>query len=151
MKLIEDIRLTRNFMLSEFACNDKEKSVKIFMPHILTLQDFIYYLEAKRYAYIQCHITSGYRTEEYNQRLVDLKKASPNSQHPKAKASDCKFYEVSHMKEPVQIPPIEIYKYAIDFGQFTGIGVYNTFNHLDNRIASDIPNGKTYSQWDERG
>ena len=110
------------------------------------VQDFIYFLEKRIEKYIVVWVTSGYRSIAYNESV----NGSPTSQHLDGLASDLKFYWVDEKGKWHYIKPVEVYEAAIDFGRFTGCGLYNSFVHLDNRPKERIPSGKTMSTWDLR-
>jgi len=115
----ENLKLSKNFTLSEFACNDGSKEITIDYELIDKLQQLRDMLGKP------VKITSGYRTATYNKKCGGI----PTSNHLIGKAADIK---VSHMT------PLELAKVADTLG-FKGIGVYPTFTHVDTQGST---NGK---------
>ena len=122
-----EIYLSPHFQVQEFACNDGS-------DQILIDGDLVDLLEKIRAAVggKPVHINSAYRTPEYN--------ASPNvggartSQHLYGRAADIRIEDV---------PPLlvgQIAEYYLD--RWGGIGVYETFTHVDTRSIR--------SRWDQR-
>lgn len=122
-----EIYLSPHFQVQEFACNDGS-------DQILIDGDLVDLLEKIRAAVggKPVHINSAYRTPEYN--------ASPNvggartSQHLYGRAADIRIEDV---------PPLlvgQIAEYYLD--RWGGIGVYQTFTHVDTRSIR--------SRWDQR-
>lgn len=121
MKYI-DFKLTENFKLSEFSC-----------PHCQTVHVDMELVNKLQLLRSICNapviIVSGYRCKKYNDSIPG---ADPNSFHIKGMAADIHItgYE-----------PEEIYYMADKLG-FKGIGIYDTWVHVD--VASYI------HRWDER-
>ena len=70
------------------------------------------------------HINSGYRTVSYN---AGLKNSSPKSQHCNGLA--CDFWVEG-------VAPAEVYKYCESLlGNHGGLGLYDSFVHMDVRAA----------------
>lgn len=68
-------------------------------------------------------ITSGCRCVEHNVAVG----GSKNSQHVKARAGDCKFKNTT---------PEEVYEYLDEkYPDSLGLGLYNTFIHIDTRTG----------------
>jgi zinc D-Ala-D-Ala carboxypeptidase len=111
--LVNDLQLTENFKLSEFACNDGSKEIKLDMALVNKLQQLRYLVERP------IKVVSGYRNPEYNKLVGGASK----SQHLLGKAADIK---ISGYK------PKDLVKYAKSVG-FNGIGVYDSFLHVDVR------------------
>ena len=122
-----ELYLSPHFQVQEFACNDGS-------DQILIDGDLVDLLEKIRAAVggKPVHINSAYRTPEYN--------ASPNvggaktSQHLYGRAADIRIEDV---------PPLlvgQIAEYYLD--RRGGIGVYETFTHVDTRSIR--------SRWDQR-
>ncbi len=80
------------------------------------------------------NIISGYRSIEHNKNIGGAKKSS----HCTGKA--CDFKKVSGITDA------EFKKLAIELG-FTGIGLYNTFWHVDVRVN---PPSRGFAYWDMR-
>lgn len=118
----EDMKLSENFTLKEFACKDGSKYVRVNYKLIEKLQ----ILRNK----LKCPITivSGYRTPSYNDSCGGAQK----SQHMYGTAADI---QVSGMT------PEMLYAIAQTIG-FNGMGIYDNFIHVDVR---PLP-----ARWDER-
>lgn len=110
---MNDIKLTKNFYLSEFECHDGSHLVKLEKRLLLLLQNLRDLLN------IPIIILSGFRTIEHNNSIG----GSPNSQHLHGKAADIQVENIT---------PEELYIHAIQIG-FDGIGLYETFIHVDVR------------------
>jgi len=124
--MIEDIQLSKNFKLSEFVCKEGKGEV-------LYDTEMIDKLQALRDCFnVPVQIVSGYRSPEYNRGVG----GSINSQHLLGKAADI----------AIDLDKERVKEKAIELG-FKGIGLYDTFIHLDVR---DDPNPRGYSFWDER-
>lgn len=117
--------ITAHLKVREFACHDGSRVVFISQ----TLADI---LENIRVHFGQpIHINSGYRTVSYNAKLKD---SSPNSQHMYGLAADVWLDNVT---------PKALYDYACQLlGNHGGVGIYNTFVHIDVRSNK--------SRWDYR-
>ena len=111
-------QLSTHFQLHEFACTDGSKPV--FLSQAL-----VNILEAIRVHFGRpVTITSGYRTVSYN---AGLKNSSKKSQHCNGLAADIKVE--GHT-------PLEVYNYACSLlGDHGGVGIYNTFVHVDVRAT----------------
>ena len=111
-------QLSTHFQLHEFACTDGSKPV--FLSQAL-----VDILEAIRVHFGRpVTITSGYRTVSYN---AGLKNSSKKSQHCNGLAADIKVE--GHT-------PKEVYDYACSLlGDHGGVGIYNTFVHVDVRAT----------------
>ncbi len=128
-------KLTTNFDISEFACNDKNNTpvpekyynnVLLLAKQLQALRDDINKNRPKnapKGIQIPIHVNSGYRTAAYNRSIGGAKE----SQHLKAKAADitCKWLTPTQIKE-------RILK-LIREGQIIdgGIGKYPGFLHFD--------------------
>lgn len=126
------MKITENFYLYEFACNDGSTTPSNLLPNIIKLAEQLQVL--RTYFKKPIHINSAYRSAAYN-RLIG---GSPNSQHLLGKAADIRI---------VGILPIEI-KMSIEKliaeGRLKegGLGIYDTFVHYDIR--------ETKARWDKR-
>ena len=111
-------QLSTHFKLHEFACTDGSKPV--FLSQAL-----VDILEAIRVHFGRpVTVTSGYRTVSYN---AGLKNSSKKSQHCNGLAADIKVE--GHT-------PKEVYDYACSLlGDHGGVGIYNTFVHVDVRAS----------------
>ena len=110
--------ISAHFKVREFACSDGSDIVFV-SP---TLVDI---LEAIRVHFGRpVTVTSGYRTISYN---ATLKNSSKKSQHCNGLAADIKVE--GHT-------PKEVYDYACSLlGDHGGVGIYNTFVHVDVRAV----------------
>ncbi len=111
-------QITEHFRVYEFACTDGSDPVFISQTLVELLEN------------IRVHfgrpvtITSGYRTVSYN---ASLKNSSKKSQHCNGLAADIKVE--GHT-------PKEVYDYACSLlGDHGGVGIYNTFVHVDVRAV----------------
>lgn len=115
MKSDKDINVSNHFKVKEFACKDGSDIVKID-------DRLIELLETLRLKVgMPITITSGYRTETYNERCG----GANNSYHLKGMAVDIKC----------NMDPILVGLYAAALG-FKGIGIYKDFTHIDVRETS---------------
>lgn len=120
-----DAEVSEHFKLKEFKCNDNSRVVVLNA-------ELVQVLESMRAHFGKpITITSGYRTVQYNSTL---KNSSPNSQHTHGNAADIKITDVT---------PLTAYNYLCNaYPSKYGIGIYDTFVHVDVR-----PNK---SRWDYR-
>ena len=116
-------KLSENFTVAEFACNDGSDPVLIDSNLVTLLQKI-------RDKFGPVTITSGYRTPAYNKKVGGVS----NSQHVKGTAAD------------IVVPaatPEQVAQYAEYLQPSTGgIGLYTTFTHVDVRANR--------SRWDNR-
>lgn len=110
---VNNLQLTDNFKLSEFACRDGSEELMLDMDLVHKLQ----VLRNKLGKPIR--VTSGYRNPEYNEKVGGVK----NSQHLLGKAADI---QVDGMDT------VELSRHAKMVG-FNGIGIYKNFVHVDVR------------------
>ncbi|WP_230868147.1 YcbK family protein [Iocasia frigidifontis] len=122
--IINNIKISKNFYLSEFECKDGSHQVVVDSELIDKLQKLRDYLGQA------IVINSAYRNESHNKSVG----GSPNSQHLKGKAVDLRRIEGLTIDEMVAI--------AEDAG-FSGIGKYNWGIHIDVR--------ENKARWDMRG
>lgn len=108
-------KLSDNFKVREFKCNDGSEEVLIDRKLVALLQDIRDHFGAP------VHINSAYRTSSYNKKVG----GSTNSYHVKGKAADIWVEGVS---------PEEVAAFAESLG-VKGIGLYSTFVHVDTRTA----------------
>ena len=113
-----------NFKVKEFACHDRSDLIKIDSNLVISLQNMREDLDTP------IHINSGYRTPEYNKKIG----GATRSQHIYGKAADIVALGAS---------PLDVAIYAEnDGGAINGIGLYQTFTHVDTR--------KNKYYWDNR-
>lgn len=107
--------LSDHFKVNEFACKDGTDTIFISPALVTTLEQI-----RKRFN-VPVTINSGYRTEAYNKKVG----GAAYSQHKYGTAADIVVKGV---------PPAEVAKYAetilVEMG---GIGIYNSFTHIDVR------------------
>lgn len=110
-----NLKVSENFRVNEFACNDGTDPIFICRTLVFVLQ------KVREHFKKPVTINSGYRTPIYNAK-VD---GSPSSQHQYGRAADIVVQGVT---------PQEVYNYLCallpDSG---GIGLYDTFVHVDTR------------------
>lgn len=111
-----DAKVSDHFKLREFKCNDNSRVV-VLNDELVTV------LETARLHFGKAiKINSGYRTVAYNSAL---KNSSPNSQHTHGNAADIVVSDVK---------PIDVYNYFNEtYPDSYGVGIYNTFVHIDVR------------------
>ena len=116
--------LAENFKVKEFACNDGSDTVLISDDLVELLQ------KIRDHFGVAVVINSGYRTSTYNKKVG----GATNSQHVKGTAADIVVKGV----DPLTVGQYVEYIMP-DHG---GIGVYQTFTHVDVRTSR--------SRWDNR-
>ena len=116
--------LAENFKVKEFACNDGSDTVLISAELVDLLQ------KIRDHFGVAVVINSGYRTSAYNKKVGGVS----NSQHVKGTAADIVVKGV----DPLTVGQYVEYIMP-DHG---GIGVYQTFTHVDVRANR--------SRWDNR-
>ena len=109
-------QITEHFRVYEFACSDGSDVVFISTALVEILENIRVHFGAA------VTVTSGYRTVSYN---ASVKGSSPKSQHCSGLAAD--IWVEGHT-------PAEVYAYADKLlGEHGGLGIYNTFVHVDVR------------------
>ena len=118
-------KISPHFGVWEFKCKDNSRVIVLDKA-------LVELLEIIRLHYNKpLHINSGYRTVQYN---ASLKNSSPKSQHILGKAADIWLNDVS---------PKQLYSWLdSSYPNSLGIGIYDTFVHVD------VREGK--SRWDYR-
>lgn len=119
-----DIKLSENFMLSEFLCPcgclaGDDLTIPMEVPFIMKLQKLRTRFQKP------IIITSGYRCPSYNKRIG----GAPNSKHCLGIAAD-----VSCTNSKDRFTLLNL---AFQIG-FSGIGVDRTFLHLDIRESEKV-------------
>ena len=116
------MKLTNNFSLSEFECKCGcempafvKENVKELAENLQVLRDVVGRID----------LTNAYRCKEHN---ADVGGAT-NSQHIKGKAADIK----SNTLSPSEIASITDDLMKSEKFKLGGIGIYNTFTHVDIR------------------
>lgn len=110
---MNNIQVSKNFKLREFACKDGSNLVKLDSELLDKLQKLRTRINKP------IIITSGYRTPEHNKKVG----GASNSQHLYGKAVDIKVNGMT---------PSQLKVHAEKIG-FKGIGLYKTFLHVDVR------------------
>lgn len=126
--------VTSNFNISELACKDGTINAHVIKVCIEKLQPFRTKLG------IPLNIVSAFRSPEYNKKIG----GESQSKHMLGEAFDILW--TAELKR--KFKTIDAFKdYCIKEG-VKGIGLYNTFVHIDWRTD---PNPRGYSFWDLRG
>ena len=122
---INNFKISKNFNLQEFECTHPDHR------HIRVDDELVEKLQQLRDRLnVPLIINSAYRCPERNKQVG----GADNSQHLYGKAADISLHTI-----PLQIE--EIKRIARQIG-FTGVGLYNSFIHLDVR--------KNFANWDNR-
>lgn len=110
------MKLSPHFTRHEFSCH--------CCGVCLVSQRLVDALEKLREALggVPVHVTSGYRCHDWNKKIGGV----PGSQHPKGTAADI----VVEGRDPVEVA--EKAEHICEF-RHGGIGIYDTFTHLDVR------------------
>ena len=110
-----DVKLSTNFKVKEFACNDGTDPIFIDSELVEILQ------KIRNHFKKPVTITSAYRTPPHNSR----EGGTTYSQHLYGRAADIKISGVT---------PKKVADYAETLLEKSGgIGIYNTFTHIDVR------------------
>ena len=109
-----DVKLSTNFKVKEFACHDGSDPIFIDSELVTVLQ------KIRTHFGKPVTITSAYRTPPHNSR----EGGTTYSQHLYGKAADIKITGVT---------PKKVADYAETLLDKGGIGIYNTFTHIDVR------------------
>lgn len=109
-----NLRLSLNFRVKEFACKDGSDPIFIDSDLVSILQ------KIRNHFGKPVTITSAYRTPPHNKSCG----GTTYSQHLYGKAADIKVQGIA---------PKEVAKYAETLLDKGGIGIYNTFTHIDVR------------------
>lgn len=107
-------KLSTNFKVKEFACKDGSDPIFIDTELVMVLQ------KIRDHFGKPITITSAYRTPPHNSR----EGGTTYSQHLYGKAADIKISGVT---------PKKVADYAETLLDNGGIGIYNTFTHIDVR------------------
>lgn len=109
-----NLKLSSNFKVKEFACQDGSDPIFIDSELVSVLQ------KIRNHFGKAVTITSAYRTPGHNKNVG----GTTYSQHLYGKAADIKIQGIS---------PKDVAKYAETLLDEGGIGIYNTFTHIDVR------------------
>lgn len=117
------MKLTKNFDLAEFACNDGTPVPLELMPNVIELAKNLQVLRDEIGEPVR--LNSGYRHKAYNRKIG----GAPSSQHLLAKAADITAKSFT----PKQLAAV--IEKLIKAGKlwFGGIGIYPGFVHVDVR------------------
>ena len=108
-------KLSTNFIVQEFACKDNSNTILVDTELVKILQNIRDHFNKP------ITITSGYRSPSYNKKIGGVS----NSQHTKGTAADIIVKDTS---------PLEVAKYAeYLMPKSGGIGLYDSFTHIDTR------------------
>ena len=116
------MKLTNNFSLSEFKCKCGCKMPAFVKENVKELAEN---LQVLRDVIGRIDLTNAYRCKEHNADVG----GSTNSQHIKGKAADIK----SNTLSPSEIASITDDLMKSEKFKLGGIGIYNTFTHVDIR------------------
>ena len=116
------MKLTNNFSLEEFECKCGCKMPAFVEENIKELADN---LQVLREVVGKLDLTNAYRCKEHNADVG----GSVNSQHLKGKAADIKSKAFS----PSEIATITDDLMKNESFTLGGVGIYNTFTHVDIR------------------
>ena len=109
-------KVSTNFRVREFACQDGSDPIFIDSELVSVLQ------KIRNHFGKAVTITSAYRTPTHNKKVG----GTSFSQHLYGKAADIKVQGIA---------PSEVAKYAETLLDEGGIGIYNTFTHIDVRYT----------------
>ena len=111
-------QVTPHFKVREFACNDGSDPVFISQALADILENIRVHFGKP------VHINSGYRTVSYNKTVSG---SSSTSQHCNGLA--CDFWVEG-------VAPVKVYEYCESLlGNHGGLGLYDSFVHMDVRAA----------------
>ena len=115
-------KLTDNFSMDEFECK-----CGCVMPEFVkkNVQELAENLQVIRDVYGKIGLTNAYRCKEHNADVG----GSVNSQHLKGKAADIKSSDI----KPKDMAAIVDDLMKCESFELGGIGIYNTFTHVDIR------------------
>lgn len=106
--------ITKNFNRSEFECQCGECGLDTIDYELMVM------LQHLRDKFGPLRITSGHRCEDHN----NAEGGNPNSYHLQGRATDF---------QPLKADIIEVVNYIESLDWQHGLGVYNSFIHLDTR------------------
>ena len=116
-------KLTENFSLQEFMCNDGSDVPNEYLPNVIVLANNLQVL--RDFIKKPITINSAYRSPKYNAKVGGAK----NSQHLVAKAADLRVEGLTPKELANAIESL------IKAGKMHqgGMGIYPTFTHYDIR------------------
>ena len=110
-----NVKLSKNFKVKEFACSDGSDPIFIAMELVDVLQ------KVRSHFGKAVTITSAYRTPSHNKKIS----GTTFSQHLYGMAADIKVKDVSPKKVAEYVEKL--------MPKSGGIGIYDTFTHIDVR------------------
>jgi len=116
------MKLTKNFNLSEFECKCGCVMPEFVKKNVIELADN---LQVLRDVVGRLDLTNAYRCKEHNADVG----GAVNSQHTKGKAADIKSSTI----EPWDMATTVDDLMKSEKFKLGGIGIYNTFTHVDTR------------------
>ena len=116
------MKLTKNFNLSEFECKCGCVMPEFVKKNVIELAEN---LQVLRDAVGRLDLTNAYRCKEHNADVG----GAVNSQHVKGKAADIKSSTI----EPWDMATTVDDLMKTEKFKLGGIGIYNTFTHVDTR------------------
>jgi len=139
--VLEDFKLSKNFWLSEFQCNNPKKNPKEIL--IANGNDINKLQKIRDYFNKPLNICVSYRDPVHNQNVG----GDPNSNHIKGEAFDIKVGKNDGSMPEVESPLMAYIAWKCGFN---GVGIYDTFTHVDknNRLfnkSSLYKDIKTYN------
>ena len=117
------MKLTANFSMSEFECKCGCKMPESVKPNVIELANNLQIL--RDFIDKPINLTNAYRCAIHNKKVGGVK----NSQHLLAKAADLKVDNIS----PGSLAKLISFLMENNSFKKGGIGVYNTFTHVDVR------------------
>lgn len=116
------MKLTKNFNLSEFECKCGCVMPEFVKKNVIELADN---LQVLRDVVGRLDLTNAYRCKEHNADVG----GAVNSQHVKGKAADIKSSAIEPSDMAIAVDDLmKTEKFKLG-----GIGIYNTFTHVDTR------------------
>ncbi len=117
------MRLTKNFHLDEFKCNDASPVPEEYMDNVILLTEQLQ--KIREHFDKPIVVISGYRSPDYNKKIGGAKRST----HMKAMAADIVISGVSS----VEIWKVVKQMIADGVIHKGGVGLYETFVHYDIR------------------
>ena len=117
------MKLTENFRLDEFKCNDGSVVPEEYMDNVILLADQLQ--KIREHFDKPIIVISGYRSPDYNKKIGGVKRST----HMKAMAADIIINGV----ESVEVWKVVKQMIADGIIHKGGVGLYETFVHYDIR------------------
>lgn len=125
------MKLTKNFNLSEFKCNDGSETPEEIIVNLKSLADQLQIL--RDFIGKPITINSGYRSPKYNKKIG----GATRSQHILGKAADIRVNGIS----PNELHGIIEELIKDERLKIGGLGKYSSFTHIDIRQNTARWNG----------